>query len=237
MWRPSSSCSAYPTSLNQPRSRLARQSAKPRVLLIFHLPRMRHDSPIHLSDGGGLLAPHQATAYGFVVRQPWLPEQLPLVHSVVPGTPRIFPIRCTRFSSPTSCECCYSLSTRGELVSALPLSRGGVPVSDHPHAFAFFPYRPLQIWRVYDSAGSLPEGREWPPRVWIAHSFTTSSMRSCGAVTSCPQQVQCPLRLVSIEACTQFPIVQTCSAQMNTSTAGLSQWSTRWMVTMKSAGL
>lgn len=70
-----------------------------------------------------------------------------------------------------------------------------------------------------------------------AHSFTTSSMRSCGAVTSCPQQVQRPLRLVSIEACAQFPIVQTCSAQMNTSTAGLSQWSTRWMVTMKSAGL
>ncbi|PVB28622.1 hypothetical protein DDJ92_21430 [Mycobacteroides abscessus] len=62
-------------------------------------------------------------------------------------------------------------------------------------------------------------------------------MRSCGAATSCPQQVQLPLRLVSIEACTQFPIVDTCSAQMNTSTAGLSQWSTRWMVTMKSAGL
>ncbi|AMU64825.1 hypothetical protein BAB77_12675 [Mycobacteroides abscessus] len=62
-------------------------------------------------------------------------------------------------------------------------------------------------------------------------------MRSCGAETFCPHVEQLPQGRLLIVVSTKFPIVDTCSAQMNTSTAGLSQWSTRWMVTMKSAGL
>ncbi|SLG71367.1 Uncharacterised protein [Mycobacteroides abscessus subsp. abscessus] len=132
---------------------------------------------------------------------------------------------CTsRRSSSTCRECCYSLSPGGERTDWAASQNLMLPTNPPP-TFGVGMDCPLPV--------TIPTF----VIAVLAHSFTTSSIRSCGAVTSCPQQVQRPLRLVSIEACTQFPIVQTCSAQMNTSTAGLSQWSTRWMVTMKSAGL